>query len=171
MKLHLRLASLLVALCLLCSCGASPEREISHLVRRLETSYNDMDVDGILDCLEPSMANVLESALTFGLGLAGSLSGFDLGDMDAQFLMDFAKVYYDTLPESERAMAQQEVPQLSIELEEIQVDEDRGRAQAVATLSFEDGNGQQVSETCLLYFTCIDEEWYLSNQNFQGMFS
>lgn len=154
--------ALLYLLLVLAGCAPGPEREIRRLTDSFCNAYNEMDINAMLNCLEPDLANVINGMVGLTFGLAGSITGVDL-DIDPQLLYDMISVYVDIAPE--QALQGQELPLLDIELEDIEVSGDGTWASATAQMSLLSGS-QEESGTCTLYYVCYGDEWYISNQNF-----
>lgn len=167
MRIFKRAVSLIVAAaflaCVLTGCGGSAERDIERLTQRFCDAYNEVDVEGMLDCLEPSMANTVESMIELSWGLMTSLLDIDL-DITPSMMYDLAAVCFDVLPDSygyANAM-----PVLEIDLEDIQVDESEEYAVAQATITVT-VSGQSESYSGPLYYRVADGDWCISNENFK----
>lgn len=148
----------------LAACGANPEREIDALNRRFCRSYNNMDMEGVLDCLEPSMADTISAMFDLGLGLLGAAADVDV-DLDAQTMYALAQVCFDVMPEEQRDSMQ--IPELDLEMESLELNSDGTEASAMVTMTLEAGS-EQMSQTAEIHYVMIDDEWYFSNGNFQS---
>lgn len=148
----------------LAACGANPERDIDALNRRFCRSYNNMDVEGVLDCLEPSMAESISAMFDLGLGLLGAAADVDV-DLDADTMFALAQVCFDFMPEEQRDSMQ--IPELDLELENLDLSEDGTEASGTVTITLEAGS-ESASQTAQIYYVLIDDEWYFSNGNFQS---
>lgn len=147
----------------LAACGANPERDIEALNRRFCRSYNNMDVEGVLDCLEPGMAESISAMFDLGLGLLGAAADVDV-DLDAETMFALAQVCFNFMPEEERDSMQ--IPELDLEIESLELSEDGTEASAMVTMTLVAGS-ESASQTAEVYYVMIDDEWYFSNGNFQ----
>lgn len=148
----------------LTACGSNPEREIDTLNRRFCRSYNNLDMDGVIDCLEPSLADTVNAVLDLSMGLLGAAADIDL-DLDAETMYALAEVCFDIMPEEQRDAMQ--IPELDLELESLEVSDDGTRASGVVTLTLENDSASQ-SATGEISYVNIDGDWYFANANFQS---
>lgn len=148
----------------LAACGSNPEREIDALNRRFCRSYNNMDMEGVIDCLEPSMAETVNAMMDLSLGLLGAAADIDL-DLDADTMYALAQVCFDIMPEEQRDSMQ--IPELDLELEDLEVSDDGTEASGTVTLTLETDSESQ-SATGEIYYVMIDGDWYFANANFQS---
>lgn len=148
----------------LTACGSNPEREIDALNRRFCRSYNNLDMDGVIDCLEPSLADTVNAVLDLSMGLLGAAADIDL-DLDAETMYALAEVCFDIMPEEQRDAMQ--IPELDLELESLEVSDDGTRASGVVTLTLENDSASQ-SATGEISYVNIDGDWYFANANFQS---
>lgn len=160
-----RIAAALVCVLMafsLTACGSNPEREIDALNRRFCRSYNNLDMDGVIDCLEPSLADTVNAVLDLSMGLLGAAADIDL-DLDAETMYALAEVCFDIMPEEQRDAMQ--IPELDLELESLEVSDDGTRASGVVTLTLENDSASQ-SATSEISYVKIDGDWYFANVNF-----
>lgn len=158
----LLLAALMTAL--LTSCGG-PENEIRHVTEKFCDSYNDLDIEGMTECLEPDLARLIDAAFGITMDIMGEALDADL-DFDPQMLYDMLTVYMDIAPvDDELLQALQEPPALEIELGEIELYDEGEEATAEATITITVGKDRQQTQG-VLYYTREDGEWYISNKNF-----
>lgn len=148
----------------LTACGSNPEREIDELNRRFCRSYNNLDMDGVIDCLEPSLADTVNAVLDLSMGLLGAAADIDL-DLDAETMYALAEVCFDIMSEEQRDAMQ--IPELDLELESLEVSDDGTRASGVVTLTLENDSASQ-SATGEISYVNIDGDWYFANANFQS---
>lgn len=148
----------------LTACGSNPEREIDALNRRFCRSYNNLDMDGVIDCLEPSLADTVNAVLDLSMGLLGAAADIDL-DLDAETMYALAEVCFDIMPEEQRDAMQ--IPELDLELESLEVSDDGTQASGVVTLTLENDSASQ-SATGEISYVKIDGDWYFANANFQS---
>ena len=114
---------------------------------RCRTACNEVDVEGILDCIHPTAAKPMRAML----GLAGTLSA----DGEEQVL-DFL---CQTLG-AESSDHTQFCKTLDTELSEIQVD--GNKATASLHYTYEE-DGQRYGADAELSFKRVDGQWYISN--------
>ena len=134
----------------LTGCGFVSKRQIKTTVSHLESAVQEADVQGILDCLDPDQAKVVEA----GLNLVGLFSGgdgveaagsaitliFGIADSDGSVLSSF-----------------------KIEVKDIQLSD--GTATAECEISF-DLNGEKQTFQYLFSFVQVDSKelpWRISS--------
>ena len=121
--------------------------EIEELGERCRAACNEVDVEGILDCIHPTAAKPMRAML----GLAGTLSA-DGEDQVLDFLCQ-------TLG-AESSDHTQFCKTLDTELSEIQVD--GNKATASLHYTYEE-DGQRYGADAELSFKRVDGQWYISN--------
>ncbi len=152
----------LVMVVSLAGCGASPETKIQRLNDRFCESYNNLDVEGLLDCLEPSMAESVNAMVELSFGVLGALTDIDL-DLDAETMYSLLKVCMDLTPDSE--LEGMGMPELSMELVSLEVNETEDQAVGTVTMTLE-VSGQTQVQTGQVQYINLDGDWYFSNMNF-----
>ena len=131
----------------LCACG-SQNNEIKTLTKNFENSCNKLDVNAMLDCIDPDVSGSVKK-LT---GLIGMFS-----DKDTDELLDsFAKVLFSELPEN----SQEFFSSIKIKLDNIEIEEDSASATAEITYEI---SGEDNKSNANFEYTRVDEKWYVSN--------
>ena len=131
----------------LCACG-SQNNEIKTLTKNFENSCNKLDVNAMLDCIDPDVSGSVKK-LT---GLIGMFS-----DKDTDELLDsFAKVLFSELPEN----SQEFFSSIKIKLDNIEIEEDSASATAEITYEI---SGEDNKSNANFEYTRVDEKWYISN--------
>lgn len=120
---------------------------VEQMVERCNAACNDMDLDGILDCVSPKIADPLRT----GLNLVGSLGG----KSDEELLNTLLEVLG-----AERAENSGEICS-TLEIEVASVDVDGDTAQAEVHFSYSQNGQKYIGETNV---TCISigGRWYIS---------
>lgn len=162
-KYDARLLAVVWSVLLLCGCGASPETQIRQLNDRFCDSYNHLDVEGLLDCLEPSMAENVNAMVEFSVGVFGALTDIDL-DLDAETMYSLLNLCINLTPESE--LEEIGMPELTMELQSLELSEWEDEAVAMVDITLEAGDQIQ-QERCQVYYVNLDGDWYFSNMNFE----
>ena len=131
----------------MCACG-NQNNEIKTLTKNFENSCNKLDLNAMLDCIDPDISGSVKK-LT---GLIGMFS-----DKDTDELLDsFAKVLFSELPENSKEF----FSSIKIKLDNIEIDEDKASATAEITYEI---SGEDNTSNANFEYTRIDEKWYISN--------
>lgn len=150
MKIFKSLAALILIIALsvsICACG-SQNNEIKTLTNNFENSCNKLDMNAMLDCIDPEISGSVKK-LT---GLIGMFS-----DKDTDELLDsFAKVLFSELPENSKEF----FSSIKIKLDNIEIEEDSASASAEITYEI---SGEDNKSNANFEYTRIDEKWYISN--------
>ena len=125
---------------------AAEIEKIEQLAARCRTACNEMDVQGILDCLTPSVAAPLRSMLK----LAGNLT-----DTAEDQVMELLCTSLNADSSDYRAFCQS----LRTELSEIEVDGDKATARLTYTY---EQDGQSYQGKADAAFVRTDGVWYIS---------
>ena len=150
MKIFKMCAALILIIVLtvsICACG-DQNNEIKTLTKNFENSCNKLDMNAMLDCIDPDISGSVKK-LT---GLIGMFS-----DKDTDELLDsFAKVLFSELPENSKEF----FSSIKIKLDNIKIDEDSASATAEITYEI---SGEDNTSNANFEYTRIDEKWYISN--------
>ena len=150
MKSFKSLATLFLIIALsisMCACG-NQNNEIKTLTKNFENSCNKLDMNAMLDCIDPDVSGSVKK-LT---GLIGMFS-----DKDTDELLDsFAKVLFSELPENSKEF----FSSIKIKLANIEIEEDSASASAEITY---DISGEDNKSNANFEYTRVDEKWYISN--------
>lgn len=150
MKIFKKCAALILIIVLtisMCACG-NQNNEIKTLTKNFENSCNKLDMNAMLDCIDPDISGNVKK-LT---GLIGMFS-----DKDTDELLDsFAKVLFSELPENSKEF----FSSIKIKLDNIETDEDSASATAEITYEI---SGEDNKSNANFEYTRIDEKWYISN--------
>ena len=139
---------LIIALSItMCACG-NQNNEIKTLTNNFENSCNKLDMNAMLDCIDPDISGSVKK-LT---GLIGMFS-----DKDTDELLDsFAKVLFSELPENSKEF----FSSIKIKLDNIEIEEDNASASAEITYEI---LGEDNKSNATFEYIRIDEKWYISN--------
>lgn len=150
MKIFKRLSALILITALsfsMCACG-NQTNEIKTLTNNFENSCNKLDMNEMLDCIDPDISGSVKK-LT---GLIGMFS-----DKDTDELLDsFAKVLFSELPENSKEF----FSSIKIKLGDIEIEEDNASASAEITYEI---SGEENKTNANFEYVCIDKKWYISN--------
>lgn len=150
MKIFKMCAALILIIVLtvsMCACG-NKNNEIKTLTKNFENSCNKLDMNAMLDCIDPDVSGNVKK-LT---GLIGMFS-----DKDTDELLDsFAKVLFSELPENSKEF----FSSIKIKLDNIEIEEDNASANAEITYEI---SGEDNKSNANFEYTRIDEKWYISN--------
>lgn len=146
-KMCAALILIIVLIVSMCACG-NQNNEIKTLTKNFENSCNKLDMNAMLDCIDPDISGSVKK-LT---GLIGMFS-----DKDTNELLDsFAKVLFSELPENSKEF----FSSIKIKLDNIVTDEDSASATAEITYEI---SGEDNKSNANFEYTRIDEKWYISN--------
>ena len=154
MKIFKMCAALILIIVLtvsMCACG-NKNNEIKTLTKNFENSCNKLDMNAMLDCIDPDICDSVKK-LT---GLVGMFS-----DKDTDELLDsFAKVLFSELPENSKEF----FSSIKIKLDNIEIEEDSASATAEITYEI---SGEKNKSNANFEYARIDEKWYISNLNIE----
>ena len=146
-KIFAALILIIVLSVSMCACDTQ-NNEIKTLTKNFENSCNKLDMNAMLDCIEPDISGSVKK-LT---GLIGMFS-----DKDTDELLDsFAKVLFSELPENSKEF----FSSIKIKLDNIEIDEDSASATAEITYEI---SGEDNTSNANFEYARIDEKWYISN--------
>ena len=150
MKIFKMCAALILIIVLtvsMCACG-NQNNEIKTLTKNFENSCNKLDMNAMLDCIDPDISGNVKK-LTSLIGM--------FSDKDTDELLDsFAKVLFSELPENSKEF----FSSIKIKLDNIETDEDSASATAEITYEI---SGEDNKSNANFEYTRIDEKWYISN--------
>lgn len=150
MKIFKSLAALILIMAMsvgICACG-SQNNEIKVLTKNFENSCNKLDMNAMLDCIDPDISGSIKK-LT---GLIGMFT-----DKDTDELLDgFAKVLFSELPENSKEF----FSSIKIKLNTIEIEENSAIASAEITYEI---SGETNRSNADFEYICIDKKWYISN--------
>ena len=131
----------------MCACGGQ-NNEIKTLTRNFENSCNKLDMNAMLDCIDPEVSGSVKK-LT---GLIGMFS-----DKDTDELLDsFAKVLFSEMPENSKDF----FSSIKIKLDTVEIEDDNASASAEITYEI---SGEDNKSNANFEYIRIDEKWYISN--------
>lgn len=149
---NIALFVLLFALVLgMTACG-SKTGEIKNLTADFEKACNELDLNAMLDCINPAVAD--------GVKLATGFVGM-FTDKDTDEVLDgVASLLLDEAPDDAKAF----FSSIKITTKEIEVDGEN--ATATATIEYT-VSGEDYDEEAVFQYLYTDEQWYISDLSFQ----
>lgn len=154
MKIFRRCAAIFLIIALsvsICACD-NQNNEIKTLTKNFENSCNKVDMNAMLDCIDPDISESVKK-LT---GLIGMFS-----DKDTDELLDnFAKVLFSELPENSKEF----FSSIKIKLNSVEIEDDKASASAEITYEI---SGEENKSNANFKYICIDKKWYISDLNFE----
>lgn len=143
---------LLFVIVLSMSACDNQNNEIKTLTKNFENSCNKVDMNAMLDCIDPDISESVKK-LT---GLIGMFS-----DKDTDELLDnFAKVLFSELPENSKEF----FSSIKIKLNSVEIEDDKASASAEITYEI---SGEENKSNANFKYICIDKKWYISDLNFE----
>ena len=147
------LAFLLIAM-QLTGCGASGE--CKAVVEKFETACNELDVNGILDCMNPTVAEPIKTGLNFLSGIVQQGSQ-ELMDLIGNALLSSEQT------EGEDVDASEMFGSMDIEVKNCKVDKDTAVVQAEITFN---AFGKEITKQAELDMIQKEEAWYIDGFRF-----
>lgn len=126
---------------------AKAEETVEQMIERCSAACNDVDLDGILDCVTPKLAEPLR----MGLNLVGTLGG----KSEEELLNTIVG-----LLGAENAQSSEEICR-TLDIDVVSVDTKGDTAEAKLTFEFTQ-NGQAYTGETNVTCVCIDGRWYVS---------
>ena len=142
------LFALLAVLVLSMSACGGEQSEIKALTTRFEKSCNKLELNEMLDCIEPDVAQGVK-AITGVIGM--------FTDADTDELLDkFGAMLFSEMPENSKEF----FSSIKITVNDVEVDKDN--ATASAEIAYEISGEESVANAYFEYVR-IEEEWYITN--------
>lgn len=152
--------SLLLVLVIACTsvmlCGCGDKSNVKGVIRDFETACNSLDIDAMLDCLNPDIADAVNATL----GFVGIFT-----DKDTETMLDsISKTLLGATEEGEGGS--EFFSTLKIDVEEVIAG--RNSATVDAEVSY-DLNGETVEKAAefICNYSDKDEKWYISDFSFK----
>ena len=144
---------MLISSVTLCACG--DEMKIKSLVNEFEESCNQLDADGILECLNPKIADTIDKALSI-------LDIFTEVDKDEIF----SKVSEILMSGLGEVGGTELFSSIDIEIEEMEVG--KASATVTGTMTYEvKGEEKETPVTFFCEYSDSIEKWYISEISFK----
>ena len=154
-KTVIRIFSVILVLALLFSLTSCGEKgKIKGTINNFQKACNELNVEGVVNCLEPTVASILKA----GAGLLGGL----LGDSDEEVFNKLSSL----LGEHSGMIGIESFKTLKIKTNEITVGEDGSSANARVTLDFIGISGEAKTLDATLKFTNASDQWLISGVDF-----
>lgn len=146
-----RLLALLLVLSLALTnftgCAASEKKEIKATIKEFNEAARNVDMDGMLNCIDPKVA----APINMGTGILGSLLGVDVSEMVNYIVHDVLKI---------DAESNDFLRTLKIETGKITVNETKATVEC--TIKYESGS-DKYEKGAVLTMTKSGEKWYISS--------
>lgn len=126
------------------SSGNGPEA----VVERFVSAYNAVDLDKMLDCLEPSIARPMKSVM----GLANALIGVDVND-----IIGVLPILASMIPEGSGSYAS--MPKLRCVINDTAIDGSYATVNVTFTVT---ADGERNTDTFDLHCVKVDGDWYIT---------
>ena len=132
------------------ACVGTKNNEITVLINKFENSCNKLDLNSMLDCLEPKMSETIKVAT----GFVGMFAGKDTDEL----LNSFAKLIMQDGPVDARSF----FSSIKINVENVLIDESVATATSTVkyTISGEDYQKNAVFEC---EYSESDKKWYIAD--------
>lgn len=135
----------------LCACSGAQKTAIKNTLSSFETACHKMDVDSMLDCIDPDIAKPIQ----MGLAIAGSITGNDYSDV----IGELAQRVLGEVFNSEEVLS-------SFELSDFEINVNGKKATVECSMHFE-LNGSDFEQDVSFSMKYVDDEWYISGVNVQ----
>lgn len=126
-------------------CGA--KSEIKEVIKNYEKACNDVDFEGILNCMHPKDADKIK--------LAAGIVGF-FGNVDADKLLEKLSGFIS----GKVKMGKEFFESLKITIDEIDVDDDKADVDVYVTYML---NGQETTVEADMELEYYEEAWYITS--------
>lgn len=150
MKMFKRIISVILLVVLsitVCACSTQ-ESEIKTLTKQFENSCNKLDLNAMLDCIDPDVSGSVKK-LTSLIGM--------FSDKDTDELLDnLASVLFTELPENTKEF----FSSIKINIDDVEIEEEKAFASAEIIY---DISGEENKTNANFDYICIDKKWYISN--------
>lgn len=151
-KIVCAIALVLAMSMLLAGCDTAPQPE--DTLQRFIEAYNKVDLNGMIDCLEPSIAQGYKALMNVASGLIG-MTGVQLSISD---LISAMPLLISISPEMSQSM--QNMPKMSMEVLSKQIN--GSTATLIIRLTSVSNEGTESTEgSCT--FVLQDGKWYIRN--------
>ena len=144
---------LLVAAMLFTLAGCGTKGKVKATVKEFQTACNELNVEGVIDCLDPSISG----ALKLGAGLLGSLTG-----TDAEGLFDKLSTLLLTGTES---FGIDSFKTLKIKVNDVAANDTT--ADAKVTFTYTTGSGEEKTSDGTISLKSTDEGWKITGVKFK----
>lgn len=123
-------------------------------IEKFENAYNNLDIDSMIECFDPSVQALYSGANS----ILGDLIGFDISDMAAfvPFIASFDEDF-----------SLEDMPKIEIKIKDINKTSDT-TAIVYCTIMLQENSGE--SEEDDLNMVKIDGKWYISGNEFYDNF-
>lgn len=135
-------------------CGDSNKKECTELIENFETSCNALDVDGILDCINPTISNPIK----VGLKIGNMISGQVLDGYLIEILDSLAGGLTESLG-ADDAEVSEVFGKIQLTPEKYDLKSQKGTVSCTA--KFEIG-GTEITESIDIEVVKSSDEWYIS---------
>ncbi len=129
------------------ACG-SKTNEIRNLMSEFENSCNKLDLNSMLNCINPKVAD--------GVKLATGVLGIFSDKNTDELLDDLASVLLDEAPSN----AKEFFSSIEMATDDIKIDGDTATAMAEIEYKI---SGEAYEENAVFEYIYTDEKWYISN--------
>ncbi len=137
----------LVLIALVGGCSSADKGDVEALMSEFEYACNTLDIDAMLDCIDPDIAD----GIRLSIGLAGMFSEVDSADL----VEEFANLVMDNGHVDANAF----FSSINIEVEDVSVEKDTAVVEAIVEYSVSSEDFKKMAT-----FECVNymNEWYIS---------
>lgn len=148
MKIKGIVIMMLIATLVLSLCGCSNDKsEIENLMMEFEYSCNELDIDAMLDCIDPAISDKIKLAT----GIASMFADKDSDELTEELV--------GLLTGEETINANDFFSSITIETKDIKVKKETGSSEAVVEYSLA---GEKFKKNAELEFIKTLDKWYIS---------
>lgn len=143
------IAIFLVVLTMLGGCGliSSPPEDT---IKEFEIGMNNLDIDKIFSCFEPSKAKQMENAFSIGNSISQMITGVDI---DSKALLNLFPLLLN---------GNEELGWPEWTFHDFEVEEDSNQAVINCLVDVKYADGTAESYTARFYMIKVDGEWYIN---------
>lgn len=139
---------LVMVMCIGVSACSSKNNEVETLTNNFENSCNKLDVNAMLDCIDPGVSDKIKKIT----GFVGLFSDKDTDEL----IESFASMIFSGLPENSKEF----LSSIKLITKDIAIEEETATATATIEYSI---SGEKYSKEATLEYMNIDGKWYIAD--------
>lgn len=139
---------------LLTGCGNKNKEECNNIINEFEYACNELDVDAMLRCLHPDVADPIKAILS----VTNMISGEETEDIVDMIASGLGEQFEENGLDSEEMFN-------SLDIEITDFEENEGAADVYADISFNLA-GEPMERYGVFHMTQVNKQWYISSFEF-----
>lgn len=135
-------------------CGNKNKEECRNIINEFEYAYNELDVDAMLRCLHPNVADPIRAMLS----VTNMISGEETEDIVDMIASGLGEQFEESGLDSEEMFN-------SLDIEITDFEKNEGTADVYADISFNLA-GEPMERYGVFHMTQVNKQWYISSFEF-----